>query len=61
METIQVSHEFNRELRLTVEDAVQFVISEAAKEGELVSGETAWKMLECLAQAKQAEFQGLVA
>ena len=61
METIQVSHEFNRELRLTVEDAVQFVISEAAKEGELVSGETAWKMLECLAQAKQSEFQGLVA
>ena len=60
METIQVSHEFNRELRITVEDAVQFVISEAAKEGELVSGETAWKMLECLAQAKQAEFQGLV-
>ena len=57
---ITISHEFNTELRLTVEDAVEYVISEAAKEGELVSGETAWKMLECLAQAKQAEFQGLV-
>ena len=58
---ITISHEFNTELRLTVEDAVEYVISEAAKEGELVSGETCWKMLECLAQAKQAEFQGLVA
>lgn len=58
---ITISNEFNTELRLAVEDAVEFVISEAAKEGELVSGETAWKMLECLAQAKQAEFQGLLA
>ena len=57
---ITISQEFSTELRLTVEDAVEYVISEAVKEGELVSGETCWKVLECLAQAKQAEFQGLV-
>jgi len=57
---ITISQEFSTELRLTVEDAVEYVISEAAKGGELVSGETTWKVLECLAQAKQAEFQGLV-
>ena len=58
---ITVSHQFSTELRMAVEDAVEFVISEAAKEGELVSGETAYKMLECIASAKQAEFQGLLA
>ena len=57
---ITISNEFNTELRLTVEDAVQYVISEAAKEGELVSGETAWKMIGCLAAAKEAEFAGII-
>ena len=57
---ITISQEFNTELRMTVEDAVEYVITEAAKQGELVSGETAWKMLECLAQAKQAEFAGII-
>ena len=57
---ITISQEFNTELRLTVEDAVEYVINEAAKEGELVSGETAWKMISCLAAAKEAEFAGII-
>ena len=55
---ITISQQFSTELRMAIEDAVSYVIDEARKEGELVSGETAYKMVECIASAKQAEFQG---
>ena len=58
--TITISREFNKELCETVEDSVQYIIAEFAKNGELVSGETAYKLLECFALAKQAEFNGEV-
>ena len=57
---VTISQEFSNELRLTIEDAVEYVITEAAKEGELVSGETCWKMIGCLAAAKEAEFAGII-
>ena len=56
--TITISREFNKELCETVEDSVQYIIAEYAKNGEFVSGETAYKLLECFALAKQAEFNG---
>ncbi len=56
---VTVSQEFSTDLRETIEDMVEYCIGEAFKNGELVSGETAWKMIECLALAKQAEFAGM--
>ena len=58
--TITISREFNNELCETIEDSVAYIIEEFAKNGELVSGETAYKLLECFAVAKQAEFNGEV-
>ena len=41
-----------------LEDAVQYITEAAYKEGELVSGETLYKVMECFAAAKQAEMSG---
>ena len=56
---IKVSYQAHVELRETLEDMVEFWINEQRKEGELISGETAWKMISCLAAAKEAEFGGM--
>ena len=58
--TITISQEFNTELRELIEDSVEYIIAEYAKNGELYSGETVYKILECLAIAKQAQFRGEV-
>ena len=60
MTNITISHEFVNEIQMVVEDAIEFTIREFAKEGELISGESAWKVLEALAVAKQAQFRGEV-
>ena len=60
MDNITLSHEFVDELQMVVEDAIEYTIREFARDGELISGESAWKVLEALAVAKQAQFQGLV-
>ena len=60
MSNITISHEFVDELQMVVEDAIEYTIREFAKEGELISGESAWKVLEALAVAKQAQFQGII-
>ncbi len=60
MSNITISHEFVNEIQMVVEDAIEFTIREFAKDGELISGESAWKILEALAVAKQAEFRGEV-
>ena len=57
-DTITISREFNNELCETIEDTIAYVIQEFANNGEFVSGETAYKLLECFAVAKQAEFNG---
>ena len=58
--TITISREFNNELCEVIEDSIEYIIAEYAKNGEFVSGETAYKLLECFAQSKQAQFAGLV-
>ena len=60
MDNITLSHEFVDELQMVVEDAIEYTIREFATHGEVISGESAWKVLEALAVAKQAQFQGLV-
>ena len=57
---VSVSFQASTELKLTLEDMVEYFCSEQAKEGELISGETAWKMVEAMAVAKQAQFRGEV-
>jgi citrate lyase synthetase len=56
--SITLSHEFVDELQMVVEDAIEYTIREFAKDGEYIAGESAWKVLECLAVAKQAQFRG---
>lgn len=58
--SITLSHEFVDELQMVVEDAIEYTIREFARDGELISGESAWKVLEALAIAKQAQFRGEV-
>ena len=57
---ITLSHEFVNELQDVIEDAIEYTIREYASHGELVSGESAWKVIEALALAKQAEFAGII-
>ena len=59
MSNITISREFVNELQEVVEDSIEYTIREFAHNGELISGESAWKILEALAVAKQAEFQGM--
>ena len=58
--SITISHEFVNELQEVIEDSVEYTIHEFVRNGELVSGETAWKCIEALAVAKQAQFRGEV-
>ena len=60
MSNITISQEFNTELCELIEDSIEYICREYAHNGELVSGETCYKMLECFAIAKQAEFKGEV-
>ena len=50
-----ISREAATELRELIEDTIEYFCDQ-----EMISGETAWKMVECLAIAKQAQMQGLV-
>ena len=56
--SITVSREFATELNETIEDCIQYTINEYAQQGELISGETAWKIISCYAEAKLAEYSG---
>ena len=60
MTNITISSEFVNELQDVIEDAVEYTIREYASQGELISGESAYKIIEALALAKQAQFQGLI-
>jgi citrate lyase synthetase len=60
MTNITISSEFVNELQEVIEDAVEYTIREYASQGELISGESAYKIIEALALAKQAQFQGLI-
>ena len=55
---VRVSFQASTELRETLEDMVQYWCEQQRKEGELISGETAWKMIGAMAEAKEAEFSG---
>ena len=56
--SITLSREFATELNELLEDSVEYIISEYASQGELVSGETAYKCIAAYAEAKLAEYQG---
>ena len=55
--TVQVSYQFATEVKETIEDMVEYLVSESVKNGQLISGETVYKMIESVAVAKQAEMQ----
>ena len=43
-----------------VEDSVEFAVSQLCENGELISGQSAWKVVCALAQTKLAEFDGMI-
>ena len=55
---ITISKETNEFITESIEDTVSYICQELASSGELVSGETVYKMLEAFAIAKQHEFNG---
>ena len=57
---MNLSHENSTLIRETIEDAIEYVCTEAMNSGDPISGETVWTVIECLAVAKQAEFKGLI-
>ena len=52
---MEISKEQLQALRELVEDTVEYYCDE-----NMISGETAWTCVECLAVAKVAEIQGLL-
>ena len=57
--TITLNPDTIKEFNELLEDAVEYICGESFKEGEPLSGETLYKVMECFAQAKQAQFAGL--
>ena len=53
---MHISHEKLQELTEIIEDTVEYACDQW-----MLSGELAWTVLECLAQAKQAEIKGELA
>ena len=53
--TMEISTDKAREFRELLEDTIEYFC-----DNEMLSGELAWTMAECLAVAKQAEFKGLI-
>ena len=56
---IKVSYQASTELRETLEDMVEYFCQEQKANGELIAGQTVWKMIGCIAAAKEAQFQGM--
>ena len=52
---VRVSYQASTELKELIEDSVEYWCREMSNNGELIAGQTAWKMIECMAQAKQEE------
>ena len=57
---VSVSYQASTELRELIEDTVEYFADESAKNGEFISGETIWSLVECLAVAKQAQLSGVI-
>ena len=57
---VTLNRESVTELNELIEDSVEYWVQECVNNGELVSGETAWKVVAAYAQAKEAEFAGLL-
>ena len=53
---MQISRENEQELRELLEDTIEYFC-----DNNMVSGQVAWTVAECLAVAKQAQIEGLVA
>ena len=58
MNNTTISRETVESIRETLEDMVGYLTQEAYESGELVSGETVYKVIACMAEAKLAEFNG---
>ena len=57
---ITVSPELVSEIQELLEDSVEYLCRAEYEAGNITSGETIYKIIECLAIAKQAEMHGMV-
>ena len=55
---MKIDHDTHEMLVGILEDAVEHACREAYREGTLISGELAWTVAMCWAEAKVAEFKG---
>ena len=55
---VTLNRETVKEFTELLEDAVEYICTQSYKEGELVSGQSLYKVMECFAEAKQAEMSG---
>ena len=58
MSNVTISRQASNEIRTTMEDMVSYVTQELFESGELVSGETVYKVISALAETKLAEYRG---
>ena len=58
--TVTINREFATTVREVVEDTVEYLVTEYCQEGNLISGETVYKMVAAVAEAKLAEMEGLI-
>ena len=56
--TVTVSYQFATEVKEGIEDMVEYLVNESVNNGNLISGETVYKIIEAVAVAKQAEMAG---
>jgi len=54
-----IEPEMLKEITEIIEDAVEYACTPEVNNGALISGETVWKIVECLAITKQAEYKGM--
>ena len=57
---VTITRETASELTDMIEDSIQYWCEQCAENGELVSGETAYKVLSAWSEAKLAQFAGEV-
>jgi len=59
-DTITLNPQDVNDLTEMLEDTVAYFCQQVAEEGRLISGQTAYLLMECFAATKGAEFQGLL-
>ena len=55
---IVISKSLSKEIIETIDDCVEYICNESARRGELVSGETVYKVIHSWTETKMEEYKG---